>query len=71
VVLLAPLVLVEFLLINDGAAASLPFSGFPQAFYGVDAIVHAWHVVPTFLTFDNPHNSVYFDWQVTKLYNII
>jgi hypothetical protein len=33
--------------------------------------VHAWHVVPTFLTFDNPHNLVYFDWPVSKLYNII
>ncbi len=25
------------------------------------SVVHAWHVVPTFLTFDNPHNSIYFD----------
>jgi hypothetical protein len=55
----------------DGAAASPPFLGFPQACSGVDAVVHAWHVVPTFLTFDDPHSSVYFDWQVTKLYNII
>jgi len=37
----------------------------------LDAIVHAWHVVPTFLTFDNSHNSIYFDWRVTKLYNVI
>jgi hypothetical protein len=42
-----------------------------QASSGVDAVVHAWHVVPTFLTFDNPHNSVYFDWPVSKLYDII
>jgi hypothetical protein len=42
-----------------------------QAFSGVDAVVHAWDVVSTFSTFDNLHNSVYFDWRVTKLYNVI
>jgi len=44
---------------------------FSEASCGVDAVVHAWHVVPTFLTFDDSHNSVYFDWRVTKLYNIV
>jgi len=44
---------------------------FSQAFSGVDAVVHAWHVVLTFLTSDDPHSSVYFDWRVTKLYNVI
>jgi hypothetical protein len=44
---------------------------FSQASSGVDAVVHAWHVVPTFVTFDDPQNSVSFDWPVTKLYNII
>jgi len=42
---------------------------FSQASSGVDAVVHAWHVVTTFVTVDNPHNSVYFDYGVTKLYN--
>jgi hypothetical protein len=44
---------------------------FSQASSDIDAVVHTWHVVPTFLTFDDPQNSVYFDWRVTKLYNII
>jgi len=48
-----------------------PSKWFSQASSGVDAVVHAWHVVWTFLTFDDPHNSVYFDWRVTKLYNVI
>jgi len=26
-----------------------------QAPSGVDAVIHAWHVLPTFLTFDNFH----------------
>jgi hypothetical protein len=32
-----------------------------QAPFGVDAVIHAWHVLSTFLTFDNPYNLVYFD----------
>jgi hypothetical protein len=44
---------------------SSPFWG------GGDAVIHAWYVLSTFLTFDNPHNSVYFDWGGTKLYNAI
>jgi hypothetical protein len=44
-----------------------------QALSGVDAAIHAWHVdvLPTFLTSDNSHNSIYFDWRGTKLYNVI
>jgi hypothetical protein len=42
-----------------------------QASSAVDAVVHAWHVVPTFLTLYNAHNSVCFDCPVSKLYNII
>jgi len=37
----------------------------------LDDVGHAWHVVPTFLTFDDPHDSVYFDWRVIKVYNVI
>jgi hypothetical protein len=33
-----------------------------QAPSGVDAVIHAWYVLSIFLTFDNPHNSIYFDW---------
>jgi len=44
---------------------------FSQASSSIDAIVHGPHAVQTFLTFDDPHNSVYFDCRVTKLYNVI
>jgi len=27
----------------------------------IDAGDHAWHVMSTFLTFDNSHNLIYFD----------
>jgi hypothetical protein len=33
-----------------------------QASSVVHAVIHASHVVLTFLTFDNPRNLVYFDW---------
>jgi hypothetical protein len=34
---------------------------FSQVSSGVDAVVHARHAVRSFLSFDDPHNSVFLD----------